>query len=228
MKLKTIKTSMLICVILLITGNSGIQAQTMKVASGTPTGSVKLGIQEWAASNLNVSTFRNGEMIMEAKTTEEWIKAGAEGKPAWCYYDNDPQNAIKYGKLYNWYAINDPRGLAPLGWHIPQNSDWMMLVKNLLGVDYAGLKLKSTVGWKSKNGSDKIGFKALPGGVRDEKGAFEMIGRVGQWWSNSVPVEVKKSNQIFSVKLNDNSVEVSYIKVNKEVGLSVRCIKDFR
>jgi aspartate kinase len=84
--------------------------------------------------NLNVSNFRNGEAIPEAKTNEEWIKAGNEGKPAWCYYENRSENGRIYGKLYNWYALNDPRGLAPAGWSIPENNDWRTLVKNLKGV----------------------------------------------------------------------------------------------
>ena len=69
---------------------------------------VTIGEQTWMAENLNVSKFRNGDEIPEAKTNEEWIKAGNEGKPAWCYYENIPANGEKYGKLYNWYAVTDP------------------------------------------------------------------------------------------------------------------------
>lgn len=71
---------------------------------------VKIGDQIWMTRNLNVDKFCNGDPIPETKTNEEWIKAGENGKPAWCYYDNDPANGEKYGKLYNWYAVNDPRG----------------------------------------------------------------------------------------------------------------------
>ena len=71
------------------------------------------------SKNLNVSRFRNGEIIFEAKTIEEWEKAGENKTPAWCYYNNNPTNGAKYGKLYNWYAVNDIRALAPKGWHIP-------------------------------------------------------------------------------------------------------------
>jgi hypothetical protein len=84
-----------------------------------PDKSVTIGTQVWMKENLNVSTFRNGEPIPEAKTAEEWKAAGAAKQPAWCYYDNDPKNGAKYGKLYNWYAVNDPRGLVPVGWHVP-------------------------------------------------------------------------------------------------------------
>lgn len=228
MKATTIKSSMLVCAILLIAGSFSIQGQSMKDANGNVYKIAKYGMQEWSGINLNVTQFRNGDIIPEAKTNEEWVKAGTEGRAAWCYYNNDPKNAAKYGKLYNWFAINDPRGLAPEGWRIPQNADWMKLIKNLLGVDYAGSKLKATNGWKSKNGVDKIGFTALPGGFRDESGAFGSLGSIGQWWSNSEPVEVKKSNLIFSVKLNSNSTEVSYIRVKKEIGLCVRCVRDIK
>lgn len=201
------------------------KAQTLKDYDGNECKTIKYGKQEWTASNLNVSHFLNGDAIPEAKTNEEWIKAGTEGKPAWCYFNNDPENGKKFGKLYNWYAINDSRGLAPEEWSVPSSPDWSALVKILVGVDVAGTKLKSKTGWKSKNGTDKIGFAALPGGYRNEKGEFKGLGTKGQWWANSEPVEVQKSNMIFSFMLNDFSMEVSFIKMKKETGLSVRCIK---
>jgi uncharacterized protein (TIGR02145 family) len=201
-------------------------AQTVKDIDGNDYKTIKYGMQEWTANNLCVSHFRNGDSIPEAKTKDEWINLGSKGKPAWCYFDNNPENGKNYGKLYNWYAIADPRGLAPEGWHISTNEDWRLLVKNLLGVDVAGLKLKSTTGWKSKNGTNNIGFSALPGGYRNESGEFKDFGTKGQWWSNSEPVEVKKSNLIYSLMLSDRTVEVSYLKMAKENGLSVRCIKD--
>ena len=78
-------------------------------------GTVTIATQIWAAANLNVGTFRNGDSIPEARTHQEWAAAGEAGKPAWCYYNNDPANGLRYGKLYNWYAVNDPRELAPAG-----------------------------------------------------------------------------------------------------------------
>jgi uncharacterized protein (TIGR02145 family) len=114
----------------------------------TPSGpykTVTIGTQVWMKENLSVSTFRNGDPIPEAKTDEEWERAGEEGKPAWCYYDNDVKNGTKYGKLYNWYAVNDARGLAPSGYHVPTDEEWKM-IKDFLGDD-AGTKMKSTSGW---------------------------------------------------------------------------------
>jgi uncharacterized protein (TIGR02145 family) len=109
--------------------------------------SVKIGTQTWMVENLNVSTFRNGDPIPEAKTNEEWEKAGKNKQPAWCYYENDPKNGAKYGKLYNWYAVSDPRGLAPVGWHVPTDAEWTLL-SDFLGYDN-GKKMKSTSGWDS-------------------------------------------------------------------------------
>jgi uncharacterized protein (TIGR02145 family) len=126
------------------TNNSNQSAQTSQTGGYK---SVKIGSQTWMASNLNVSTFRNGDAIPEAKTEDEWEKAGKEGKPAWCYYDNYPKNGAKYGKLYNWYAVNDPRGLAPVGWHVPSDTEWTSL-EDYLGDD-EGQKMKSTSGWNS-------------------------------------------------------------------------------
>jgi len=107
---------------------------------------IKIGAQTWAAKNLDVSSFRNGDAITEAKTTAEWTAAGEQGKPAWCYYENDPANGAKYGKLYNWYAVNDPRVLAPKGWHMPSDEEWTILTDYLGGENGAGTKMKSSNG----------------------------------------------------------------------------------
>ena len=219
------KTTTGIWFVLFIFYTLTVNAQYIKDIDGNEYKTIKYGVQEWTANNLNVSHFSNGDSIHEAKTKEEWLKCCSEGKPAWCNFDNNPENGKIYGKLYNWYAINDPRELAPEGWRIPTNQDWRTLVKNLKGVDIAGLKLKSTTGWNSKNGTNNIDFSAIPGGIRNEKGEFKELGTKSQWWSNSEPVEVKKTNTIYSIMLNDFSVEVSYIKVTKENGLSVRFIK---
>ena len=70
---------------------------------------IKISKQVWDAKNLDVAHFRNGDLIPEAKTNNEWEDAGKEGKPAWCYYDNNSEDGKKYGKLYNWFALNDPK-----------------------------------------------------------------------------------------------------------------------
>jgi uncharacterized protein (TIGR02145 family) len=94
---------------------------------------IKIGTQTWASRNLDIITFNNGDSITEAKTDEEWERAGEQQKPAWYYYNNDPENGKKYGKLYNWYAMHDPRGLAPKGMHIPADEEWQTLSSYLGG-----------------------------------------------------------------------------------------------
>jgi uncharacterized protein (TIGR02145 family) len=108
---------------------------------------ITIGTQVWMTKNLDVTIFRNGDPIPQAKTNEEWEKAGENKQAAWCYYENDPANGAKYGKLYNWYAVNDSRGLAPVGYHIPSDAEWTKL-EDYLGAD-AGRKMKSKIGWNS-------------------------------------------------------------------------------
>jgi uncharacterized protein (TIGR02145 family) len=134
---------------------------------------VVIGTQTWMAENLNVSKFRNGDPIPEAKTKEEWLKAGEKKQPAWCYLDNDSLNGNYCGKLFNWFACNDPRGLAPEGWHIPHFNEWRKL-EDFLGTPFednwttyygdVGIKLKSKT-IKEIN----ITYEDVEGYYREEK-----------------------------------------------------------
>lgn len=161
-----------------------IEGQTYKT--------VKIGNQTWMAENLNVSTFRNGDPIPQAKTNKEWELAGQNKKPAWCYYDNDPKNGEKYGKLYNWYAISDYRGLAPEGWHIPANYEFNLLIKD--NYEISSDKLKNKEEWRcifdkincKSNGNNDSGFNALPSGGRFYEGTFVYLGYCGIWWTSSI------------------------------------------
>lgn len=192
--------------------------------------SVTIGDQVWMAENLNVDTFRNGDSIPHAETEEEWKAAGEQGKPAWCCYNNDPENGKKYGKLYNWYAVNDPRGLAPEGWHISTDRDWRILIDFLGGDDIAAKKLKAKAGWEnighgsenvSCNGTDDFGFTGLPGGLRWSNGSFGFAGNYGYWWSSS---EYSVSDA-WSRGMGSNDCAVFRGDDNKTVGFSVRCLK---
>jgi uncharacterized protein (TIGR02145 family) len=118
-----------------------------------------IGEQIWATSNLNVSKFQNGDVIFEAKTNAQWVKAEEDKKPAWCYYQNNAQNGVIYGKLYNWYAVNDPRGLSPKGWHIPSEVEWKELISFLKkDRDDVNEVLKNKTGWKQYTiGGDEVG-----------------------------------------------------------------------
>jgi uncharacterized protein (TIGR02145 family) len=218
---------------------------------------VKIGEQTWMAENLNAATFRNGDPIPEVKTFEEWQKAGENHQPAWCYYDfrkiqDDPINGAKYGKLYNWYAVNDPRGLAPEGWHVSTDDDWTTLSNTVGGKEKAGYKLKSRTGWidwnfensndnNRGNGIDLYGFNALPGGEIVWASSFlpyfgiAPIGLLGSFWTSTQTKNEEATNvlQAFSFNLHSqgltDALSIDYIK--REVswcnhGHSVRCVKD--
>ena len=195
----------------------------MKNTDNTNSKEVKIGNQVWMLENLDVEKFRNGDLIPQAKTAEEWENAGKNNEPAWCYYDNDESNGTKYGKLYNWYAVNDPRGLAPEGYHIPSNTELTELTDSLGHENVAGTKMKSTSGWyESGNGNNSSGFSALPGGYRYINGSFSDLGKVGNWWSSS---EGDTSNAI-SRFLNYYNADVFNYNSDKKNGFSVRCLKD--
>ena len=170
----------------------------------------------YMAENLNVSNFRNGDSILEAKTTVEWLNAINKEQPAWCYYNNDPKIGEEYGKHYNWYAINDSRGLAPIGWHIAKRDDWNYITT----IDDLS-KLKSKNGW-TKNGSNTLGFSALPGGLRCGNGKFLLKGSYGFWWS----AEQEYSNTGGAIYLLNSYDSFFNYGNSRGEGFSVRCVKD--
>jgi uncharacterized protein (TIGR02145 family) len=183
-------------------------------------GAIKIGTQIWAVANLNVSTFRNGDSIPQAKTFKEWVTAGESGKPAWCYYDNNPANGLKYGKLYNWYAVTDPRGLAPSGWTLSSDDDWAKLISFLGGQGEAGKKMKSTSGWNDgNNGTNESVFSGLPAGYRVENGSFQHIGSIGIWWSSTESKTQSAIDHYLAMSGMSSSISP------KQRGESVRCIR---
>ena len=185
-------------------------------------GTVRIGTQTWAGTNLNVSTFRNGDSIPEARTNKEWVTAGESGKPAWCYYNNDPSKGLKYGKLYNWYAVNDPRGLAPAGWTLSGDADWSRLIYFLGGTEIAGRKLKSPSGWTDDdNGTNETGFMGLPGGYRVENGTFLNFGSIGTWWSSTESKALSAIDHYLAL-----SGSLSRSSSPKQRGESVRCLRN--
>ncbi len=193
-------------------------------ADGDDLETVIIGTQEWTVKNLDVSRYRNGDIIPEVKDPKKWreLETGA-----WCYYNNDPENGKIYGKLYNWYAVNDPRGLAPNGFHIPSGNEWSTLITFLGGEDVAGGKMKSTGTslWLSPNANSTNykGFSGLPGGYRYLIGDFFFgIGKLGNWWSSSLN-DTSNAGYLF---LSDNNDNAKKFNCNKKVGYSVRCLRD--
>lgn len=191
---------------------------------------VTIGTQTWSSKNAEITTFQNGDVIPEAKTNDEWTKADADKKPAWCYYNNDPANGKKFGKLYNYYAVNDPRGFAPKGWHVPSFDEWKVLNDFLGGASTdkggAGDQLKSTSGWVSNsgtitNGTNKSGFNAFPTGYRDYDCEFYSLTYLTCFWTSTE--EDEEMGWFKLIGIERDSYQDTH---NKRFGLSVRLIKD--
>lgn len=210
---------------------------------------VKIGNQVWMRKNLNLRAFKNGDIIPEAKTSEEWAKAGENKQPAWCYYDNDFANGEIYGILYNWYAVNDSRGLAPEGWHIPSKSEWELLLFTLSGekviddngYDGAAELGKSTKFWTrsgARSGSNASGLTILPGGHRNppmmnyvnglititRPAEFTNLNYSGSFWSSDA-LEFPNQGLAYSFIFNSRNF-VSRHSASMVTGYSVRCVKD--
>ncbi|MCX6180201.1 MAG: fibrobacter succinogenes major paralogous domain-containing protein [Chlorobiales bacterium] len=217
---------LLIIVITLMTSFSDTQAEQLGDVESNTYKSVTIGNQVWMQDNLNVSKYRNGDLIRQAKTSEEWNDAGANGEGVWSYYNNDPAHGKKYGKLYNWFAVHDPRGLAPLGWHIPSDKEWTTATSALGGEKIAGGKMKFSgiSQWQSPNvgGNNSSNFSALPSGLRGIDGKFNFIGESAYFWSNS---EYSTTTAWYRV-LNHHLPTLVRSSEEKVDGLSVRCIAD--
>jgi uncharacterized protein (TIGR02145 family) len=203
-------------------------SETVTDIDGNIYHTVKIGTQVWMVENLNVSHFRNGDILPEAKTDEDWQEARKNKQLAWCYYDNKPENGKIYGKLYNWYAVNDSRGLAPLGWHIPTDEEWTMLTDFLGGTSVAGGKMKEvgTSHWKSPNTSadNSSGFTALPGGSHHFTGSYNYIGNHGYWWSTT-EFKFNTLDAWHRYIYSGSSVVISF-NLEKVSRASVRCVMD--
>lgn len=183
---------------------------------------VKIGTRIWMAENLNVSRFRNGDSIPEVKSSEEWIKLGQEGKPACCKYQYDSEKAKVYGKLYNWFALNDPRGLAPKGWHVSTDEEWTELINFMGGGVIAALNMRSVGAAESGNTSKEGAFLALPGGCSNNNGAFSGIGSYCNWWSSTG----LNTSSAWMRQLNCLKCDITSLGRDKIFGFSVRCIKN--
>jgi uncharacterized protein (TIGR02145 family) len=221
--MKQLTLPALLTLLLCITFNKG-SAQVTDI-DGQVYKTTIINKHSWMAENLNVSHFRNGDIVPQATTREEWYQSGKDHKPAWCYYDNDSDNEETYGKLYNWYALTDARGLVPKGWHVPTDPEWTVLT-TFLGKehDIAAPKMKATSGWNDNgNGSNETGFTALPGGYCNDIGYFANMGSSGRWWTST-----SFSDGAFGWYgfLYSGSSKVIRYYTNVAAGISVRCIKD--
>jgi uncharacterized protein (TIGR02145 family) len=188
---------------------------------------ITFGTQIWMKENLSVEKFKNGDIIPEAQSTEDWGNAAKNQQPAWCYVYNSQSNGVTYGKLYNWYAVNDPRGLAPEGWHIPSKLEFVQLSKFVKG---NSSKLRTSNLWKDYGniGTDDYGFSALPGGGRfsDNFYPFDYLGKESEFWSSTESESVKEESYSLSMTCSYNIIRIESMGCSKSSGYSVRCVKN--
>ena len=199
------------------TSTEKVEGSTESTESGAV---VTIGSQVWTSKNLDVSTYRNGDVIPQVQDQNAWANLTTG---AWCYYDNDASNGTKYGKLYNWYAVKDARGLAPKGFHIPSDAEWTILTDYLGGKKAAGTKMKSGSGWYANgNGTNSSGFAGFPGGARDRDGRFGEVGSYGGWWGATED----NSNSAWNRDLYYIFDEVNLYHYERQYAFSVRCLGD--
>ena len=175
-----------------------LENNIVKDINGKAYSGVQIGTQFWITENLNVSKYRNGDDIPQVQDVSEWstLKTGA-----WCYYDNNIENVTNFGKLYNWYAVNDIRGLAPEGFHIPSDQEWEILINYLGRENVTGEMMKA-------------------GGFRFDNGYFALIGWGGFWWSSSEEnIEFSWYRYFYGNPLTRNNYP-------KTSGFSVRFVRD--
>lgn len=174
---------------------------------------VKIGNQVWAKEDLKVTRFQNGDLIPVVQDRSEWSKLRTA---AMCFTENG--NA-----LYNWYAVDDSRGLCPAGWHVPSDGEWTELTDYLGGKVNIGGKMKSSAADDpSWNGSNSSGFSALPGGDRSSSGNFGDVGNYGCWWSSTS----YHSDYAWYRILYSTSNNLYREHITQRYGISVRCIKN--
>jgi uncharacterized protein (TIGR02145 family) len=197
---------------------------TMTDQQGNVYKTIVIGNQEWMAENLKTSIYRNGETIANITDNAQW---GGLTTGAWCYYNNDSQYECPYGKLYNWYAVADPRNICPTGWHVPTDAEWITLIAYLGGAGEGGkMKTTGTMYWfePNQNANNESGFSGLPGGARENgtSTSFDSFGSFGGWWTSSevLPWAAKP------LDLRSYTGSANQLIFSKDSGLSVRCLRD--
>lgn len=182
---------------------------------------VRIGSLDWMTRNVDVATFRNGDPIPEISSAEGWAEAGRSGAPAAALYENDAKNLARWGRLYSFAAVSDPRGLCPEGWRVPKDQDWAEL-EQVLGSEVAAARLRSDTGWIAVTQSTgNLGFDALPAGFRTQRGDDFLAGRVAYFWSaTSVSGRETTAHMVF-----DYDPKLFRIVYDKAMGMSLRCVR---
>jgi len=199
------------------------QPQTITDVDGNIYHTVTIGNQVWMLENLRVTHYRNGNPISEVTGNDQWV-AVTDG--AFCNYENNASNSVTYGKLYNWHAVTDGRGIAPQGWRVPTDEDYNQLAAFLGDVFIAGGKMKEAgyTHWEIPNfgATNSSGYTALPAGYRNDEGVFYGLGIYSYFWTTTPKDDISAyAHHLFS---ND---EMLYrIHYSKNHAFSVRCIKE--
>jgi len=214
--------------------NNGIDENCNGLIDENCIPSVTICNQTWMLKNLDVSRYRNGDLIPEVQDATTWSNLTTG---AWCYYENNTAYGTVYGKLYNWYAVNEPRGLAPAGWHVASDAEWNKLVKcldpgadtNCITCDQSSIaggfmKEAGTVHWLDPNlgATNSSGFTALPQGFRFTDGIFNWLGWYCDYWTSTF----NNYSLVFFRVLSFNHGAIFRATTQKSMGFAVRCIKD--
>jgi len=208
--------------------------ETVTDLDGNVYHTVTIGTQVWMAENLKTTKYTNGDPIPNITDGYLWLNSSTG---AYCNYENDLYLAngvgsTVYGRLYNWFAVNDSRKIAPSGWHIPTDAEWTILTTYLGGENVAGAKLKEsgTTHWQGLNfqtSTNETYFTALPGGsnsgsYNNLSSGYNYIFSEGHWWSSSTYSPYLAWYR--SMRVGDNGVwreNAGFV-----YGISVRCLKN--
>ena len=218
-----------------VTGNFQTETPDCVDIDGNVYKSVKIGDQIWITRNLDVAHYNDGTEIPYVESDEDWLKAGDDKMGARCFYNNDPELRKVYGTLYNWYAI-DTKKLAPNGWHVPTNAEWVKLCLALCVIDgnhrdgYV-CREAGTAHWQAPNegATNASGFTALPGGGRGIDGTtyqlgFHYLTAAGIWWNQGGEINDEFARMVYT------TYDIQYLLNNrsmyKNTGLSIRLVKD--
>ena len=172
------------------------------------------------AENLKSAHFVNGDEIPFVADNLTW-QSLTSGACSW-WNNGSASYDCPYGRLYNWYAVNDSRGLCPTGWHVPTDAEWTTLTTHLGGS--SGGAMKSTTGWNAPNtgATNSSGFTGLPGGLRFNTGGFNSVGVYGLWWSSS---DAGSGHAWYRFLTFSNAIVNRTFNVHR-LGFSVRCARD--
>jgi uncharacterized protein (TIGR02145 family) len=188
--------------------------------------SVKIGTQVWMVENLKTTKYRNGDLIGTTSPATLDITAEATPKYQWAYEGNEDDVAT-YGRLYTWFAAADPRGICPIGWHVPSDAEWDTLITFVGGEINAFEKLIETgsTHWQRSYAgvTNSSGFTALPGGLRQPYGGFGGRSYDGIWWSSTMATPATSSYLYISI---NNFMDALMEQGSPSLGFSVRCLRD--